>query len=178
MKNKFLFLLSILSFAFILQSFELPKNILKKVTKEVKSVYEIENFSLEQILISEELNNQLKTKIEKDNLFKILNDTILIGYAFVDQAPSKTDEFDYLVLFDTDMIIKKSKVLVYREDYGAEIGSKRWLKQFIGLDSHSEIEYGNEIVPISGATISAYSMTVAINNLLKTLVVLQKKNIL
>ena len=81
------------------------------------------------------------------------------------------------MLFDTALIIKKSKLLAYREDYGAEIGSKRWLKQFIGLNSSSTIQYGNEIVPISGATISARSMTVAINNLLQSIAVLQQENI-
>ena len=59
----------------------------------------------------------------------------VLGYAFIDKAPSKTDEFDYLVLFDENLIIKKAKVLMYREDYGGEIGSRRWLKQFIGKNA-------------------------------------------
>ena len=101
----------------------------------------------------------------------------MAGYAYVAKAPSKTDEFDYLVLFDKDLIITRSKLLIYREDYGAEIGSKRWLKQFIGLKEGASIEYGNQIVPISGATISAESITIAINQLLQSIAILNENGL-
>ena len=72
----------------------------------------------------------------------------------------------------------KTKVLVYREDYGGEIGSKRWLKQFIGKTQHDELRYGDNIVAISGATISVRSMTHAMNNILASLKIIHEKNIL
>lgn len=159
-------------------SFELPKNINKKVTKEIKSVYDVEVYSLEVITVSDELNKQLKTKIGADNLFRILNDSTHIGYAYIGKAVSKVDDFDYMVLFDTELIIRKTKVLIYREDYGAEVASKRWLKQFIGLNKDSDIAYGDEIIAISGATISAYSLTVSINNLLKTVATLKQNEVI
>ena len=102
----------------------------------------------------------------------------MVGYAFVDKAPSKTDEFDFLVLFDTNLIIKKAKVLVYREDYGGEIGSKRWLKQFIGKSSIDRLIYEKDIIAISGATISANSMTIAINKLLQSIDMLHQLKVL
>ncbi len=177
MKNIVLFLLLIpINFGF--NSVELSKGIKKKIAKEIKIVFEVENFTLETILIPDTINKELKTDIGTDNLFKIISESELIGYVFVDSAPSKTDKFEYLVLFDTDLIIMKSKVLIYREDYGAEIGSKRWLKQFIGLDLNSEIKYANDIKAISGATISARSLTIAINNLLKSLNILRLEKII
>ena len=66
-------------------------------------------------------------------------------------------------------------MLIYREDYGAEIGSKRWLKQFIGKKNGEDLKYERDIIAISGATISAYSMTIAINNLLKSVGELQQQ---
>ena len=177
MKNLIIFIFLIpINFGFT--TIELSKNIQKKVTKEIKGVFELESFSLEEVAVSDQINNQLKTRIGIDNLFKIVSDSELIGYAFVDKAPSKTDEFDYLVIFDVDLIIMKSKVLIYREDYGAEIGSKRWLKQFVGLDQNSKIQYGNEIKAISGATISARALTIAINDLLKSVNYLRQKEII
>ena len=178
MKINVLFILIISPFLILFQSNELSKNTFKKVSKEIKTVYDTENFSFESISLADSINSQLKIKINDSNLFKIVNDSTLIGYAFFGKAPSKTDEFDYLVLFDSELIITKSKVLAYREDYGNEIGSKRWLKQFIGLQKDSEVRYGNEIVPISGATISARSMTIAINDLLKTVSILNKNGII
>ena len=77
------------------------------------------------------------------------------------------------------MIIIKSKVLIYREEYGGEIGSKRWLKQFNGKSSTSdEVIYGDNIVPISGATISVRSMTRSINDLLKSIKTLKNKKVI
>ncbi len=175
MKKNYFFYILILLMAIIIMSFQLPKNIEKKVSKEIRTAYEVENYSLESILISDEINAQLNIRIGESNLFKIHNDSILIGYAFIGKAPSKTDEFDYLVLFDTNLIIKKIKVLIYREDYGSEIGSKRWLRQFVGKTKGEQLKYEKDIVAISGATISARSMTVAINNLLQSIEILQQK---
>ena len=72
-------------------------------------------------------------------------------------APSKTDLFDYLVLLDKDQIVLKTKIIAYREDYGGEIGSKRWLQQFNGKKSTDDLRYGDNIAVISGATISVRS---------------------
>lgn len=164
--------------ACIFMSFKIPINIYKKVSKEIKTVYETEEFTLNSVSISSEMTHQLITKIDSSNLFQIIDNITVKGYAFISKAPSKTDEFDYLVLFDNDFVIKKAKVLIYREDYGAEIGSKRWLKQFIGKKNGENLKYGRDIIAISGATISAYSMTVAINNLLKSVAVLQQQKII
>ena len=68
--------------------------------------------------------------------------------------------------------------MVYREDYGGEIGSKRWLKQFIGKTQNDELKYQDNIVAISGATISVRSMTSAVNDLLHSLKILHSKQIL
>ena len=168
MKIKELFFISILTFSLILMSFRLPSNLQKKVAKEIKNSFLLDDYILEEVIIPDSVNTYLKTKIHKSSLFKITSDSIFIGYAYLDKAPSKTDQFDYLVLFDADLIIKKAKILVYREDYGGEIGSKRWLKQFIGISSTDRLIYEKDIIAISGATISAHSMTIAVNKLLQS----------
>ena len=177
MKYFKVFYFTILFFAIISQSFDLPKNIQKKVDKEIKSAYEIDQFLLEPISISEELNLKLPTKINQ-NLFKILTGDNLLGYAFVGKAFGKADDFEFLVLFDENLVITKTKVLIYREDYGGEIGSKRWLQQFIGKSKEDNLVYEQDIIGISGATISANAMTVAVNNLLKSINVLQLNKII
>ncbi|PHS68330.1 MAG: FMN-binding protein [Flavobacterium sp.] len=156
-------------------SFVIPDRIAKKADKVIAKFYEIEDFSKETISISEENNNSTDSEFGDGNLFKINSKTELLGYGYIGSAASKTADYNYLVLFDKDFIITKSKVLIYREEYGGEIGSKRWLKQFIGKSSTSEeLIYGETIVPISGATISVRSMTKAINNLLISIGELQK----
>lgn len=162
----------------MITSFGLPKNISKKVNKEISSVFEITDFKTEMISVSETINAKLPTKIQQNNLFKVIDDAALVGYFYVGKAPSKTDQFDYLVVFDHELNVVKTKVLIYREDYGNEIGSKRWLKQFIGKTSDDKLVYGQNIDAISGATISANSMTFAMSHLLKTITILKAEQVL
>ena len=153
--------------------FGLPKNLEKKVIKEVKKAFEVENFSMDAVAISEELNTKLPTKLTPDNFYKLTNGSVLLGYVFVDKASSKTAKFDFLVLFDQNLRVKHSKVLIYREEYGGEIGSKRWLKQFIGKTGGDRVDHETNIDGIAGATISVRSMTNAIDDLLQTIGILQ-----
>ncbi len=157
----------------LLLGFGLPKNVQKKVTKEVQKAFEIESFQMDAISISEELNQKLPTKLTADNFYKLSKDDKLLGYAFIDQAPSKTAKFDYLVVFDVDLKVKHSKVLIYREEYGGEIGSKRWLKQFLGKTGGDRVDHETNIDGIAGATISVRSMTNAMDDLLQTIEILQ-----
>ena len=159
-------------------SFGLTKNLQKKVNKEIKTVFDIETFHFNEVSIPVEVAKELPATFGADNLFSIKLKDSLLGYAYVSKAPSKTDMFDYLVLLDTDLIVLKTKVLVYREDYGGEIGSKRWLKQFIGKTHEDQLRYNDNIMAISGATISVRSMTNAMNNLLASLKILNQKEIL
>ena len=169
---------SILFLALIMMSFGLPQNIQKKVDKEIVKTFGNETFDFTEVIIPSEITKDLPSKFESNNLFKIEADGSLLGYAYLSKALSKTALFDYLVLLDKNLIVLKSKVLIYREEYGGEIGSTRWLKQFIGKKGGDELKYGDNIVAISGATISVRSMTNAMNDLLKSIYILQNKNIL
>jgi Na+-translocating ferredoxin:NAD+ oxidoreductase RnfG subunit len=173
MKKYFLFSILSLVVTFMLVSFEIPKNLQKKVAKEIKKTYNVEEYTLTNIKISEKINSSLAIKINDDNFYKITSNKIVLGYVFLDRAPSKTAEFDYLILLDASGTIKKSNVLIYREEYGGEIGSTRWLRQFIGKTIQDNLEYKNNIDAISGATISVRSMINATNNVLKTIKVLK-----
>ena len=78
-------------------------------------------------------------------------DEKIVGYSCIEQASSKHDKFEFVVIYDADLNILQVKVLLYREDYGYEIKSKRWLKQFITRETR-------EVQAISGATISVNSL--------------------
>lgn len=169
---------SILVTTVLMMFFGLPKNIQKKVDNEIKDNFNIEVFNLNEFIVPSDIVKEVPSQFNNNNLFKIETDNGLLGYAYVAKAPSKTAQFDYLVLLDKDLIVLKSKVLIYREEYGGEIGSKRWLKQFIGKKEGDQLSYGDNIIAISGATISVRSMTNAMNDLLQSLKILHSKNIL
>lgn len=176
--NKKLLFFTFLTISIGLMSFQHSKALQKKVNKEINSTFEIKEFDLTNISIPQDISSILKPNIKDGNFSKITSNSVSLGFCFVGKAPSKTDNFDYLVLFDNDKIIKKVKVLIYREDYGAEIGSTRWLKQFIGLEKTEKINYAEDIVAISGATISARSLTIEVNNLLKSIEILDQNKLL
>ncbi len=160
-------------------SLTVPDKVVKKANKEITKHYNINEFDKETIIVPEEINSKTTSEFNDENLFRIISESELIGYGYIGSAEAKVSTFDFLVLFDTDMIIVKTKVLIYREEYGGEISSKRWLKQFNGVSSSSpELIYKQDIIPISGATISVRSMTQAINDLLKSIKLLQEQEIL
>lgn len=176
MIKKLFFILVVVFFSI---SFFIPEKVVKKADKVIGKFYEIKDFSKEVIIIPYEVNSRTPIEFGNENLFKIIIKDQLLGYGYIGNAQSRTATFDYLVLFDKDFIIIKTKVLIYREDYGGEIGSKRWLRQFTGKSSISpELEYNKNIIPISGATISVRSMTRAMNDVLRSIGELQKLNLL
>lgn len=152
-----------------------PQQLGKRVDREIKDEFHVSSFEHEGVLIPASVAKELPAKVTEDNFFRLKNEGNLIGYAYLDKAPSKTAEFDYLVILDKDLAIARTKVLVYREEYGGEIGSKRWLRQFEGKSKASQVR---DIAAISGATISVRSMKLAVKDLLDSIEILQEKNIL
>ena len=149
----------------------------QKLDAAVASTFEVENHELKRLKVSEDLNTKTAIEFGGENLFAVEAEGKLIGYAYLGQAPSMKNIFDYVVLFNPDLSIKKSKVLIYREDYGRQIGSQRWLKQFIGKKPGESMLYGEDVDAIAGATISAKSMTKAVNQVLESIQVLEANNI-
>jgi len=120
-----------------------------KAEKHLTKYYDKEVFIIENI------------KFNKGKLYNVDGST---DFVYIGTSKSKFEDFEFMVLFDESKTIKLVKVLVYRENYGGEFGSKRWLKQFIGLNKPKYM-----VDAISGATISVHSIKMSINNLIKEL---------
>ena len=147
----------------------------KRVDREIEDEFQVGSFEHKGVHIEKELQEKLPSEISEENFFRLKNGEKVLGYAFLDKAPSKTAEFDYLVILNKDLSIARTKVLVYREEYGGEIGSKRWLRQFVGKSKPSEL---NHIAAISGATISVRSMKMAVTDLLQSIKILKENKVL
>lgn len=174
MKQAVLIVYAIISFF----EFSIPPKIEKIIDKEIASVFSIEIFQKEVVVIDKDIINILPADFSEENFHNIIQDNNVIGYFYYGNALGKLDTFDFVVIYDQDLIIKKIKVVAYREDYGGEIGSNRWLKQFINLTKEDSVTYGKEIKAISGATISASALTLAVNNILKSIEILKNKNLI
>ncbi|MEN8247857.1 MAG: FMN-binding protein [Bacteroidota bacterium] len=126
----------------------------KRVNKILNNHWEDHKFSLTHLHLD---TNELP------ELYRVsANDSDTLAYVWFDEAPGKIDNFNYMVIFDSTGKIEKVSILVYRENYGGEISSKRFLKQFIGKENGEDMEYPSDIDGISGATISVQSITMAL----------------
>lgn len=147
----------------------------KRIDREIEDEFQVSSFEHQGVHIGKELQEKLPAEMSEENFFRLKSGEKILGYAYLDEAPSKTAEFDYLVILNKDLSIARAKVLVYREEYGGEIGSKRWLRQFVGKSKPSEL---SNIAAISGATISVRSMKMAVTDLLKSIEVLKENKVL
>lgn len=148
------------------------------VDKEVQKVFDVSTLQLEGVTLPNGISEELPSRISPENFYRLKQDDSLMGYVYLGKAPSKTADFDYLVIFNKELVVMQTKVLIYREEYGGEIGSKRWLKQFIGLSGKDRVDYKTNIDGIAGATISVRSMTLSMDKLFQTIGELQLKNLL
>lgn len=81
------------------------------------------------------------------------------AYVMFADAMGKVDTFIYMIIFSPEGSINKVSVLLYKENYGGEIASKRFLRQFEGKSNGRKMEYNEDIDGISGATISVQAIT-------------------
>lgn len=171
--------IAIILFILILSSsFTNNKVINKKVNKLINSYWPNQQVNKIGVVITEDQLNKLTFKYKQSAIQKLSTNNKIVGYIYLATAKSKTDHFNYLVLFSPNLKILTSKVLIYREDYGGEIASKRWLRQFEGKSNGLKMKFGHDIQNISGATISSRSITNGINKLSKQITELKTKNIL
>jgi hypothetical protein len=135
--------IALLFFSFKASYWELDKDSRATVYKSIAKIFNSQTCNLDPI---------------DDTFYSISEDDSIIGYLAVTDAPSKFHRFDYYVLFNDKEEILKVEVLHYRENYGGEICSKKWLKQFVGIDTENYSNFNREIDGISGATISVNSL--------------------
>ncbi len=172
----------------------------KKIEKNIAKIWK--DLAIEEMPLTTDIAIEFDLFFEENQLSQLMNNENLLGYLLLrkgygcqiggcgagnygNNAVCSLDgaiyeTFDYVLLFDKDLTVLKVIVVDYPGDYGYEINSKNWLKQFIGYQGE-ELNYGSDIDAISGATISANSITTDIqkvHSMLKKLLEYKKNSIL
>ncbi len=93
-------------------------------------------------------------------------DRRLLGYALVTEERGKYRPITFMVGITPDLRVKDVAVLVYREDRGGEVASRRFLSQYRGKGARDPIRTNRDIVNISGATISVRSVNEGVRRVL------------
>ncbi|TDN99997.1 FMN-binding protein [Sunxiuqinia elliptica] len=133
------------------------KKLVKLLSKELhvdRSDLEFEKVSTAECLQTEQVESVLR-------VYKAGKPT---GFVVSAIGKGRYDQFNYLVYYNEDREVKLVNVTAYFSDHGNEITSKRWLKQFNGYDG-GDLDYGDEVQAISGATLSASSIVKGIREI-------------
>ena len=110
-----------------------------------------------------EKKSRLRFMFDHIYIWEITRSDTLIGIAILDNVLGKSLPITFLSCFNSDGKLIRAHIVKYREDYGYEVGNKRWLNQFIGFGVNSDFTIGKNIDGISGATISVNSVARGIN---------------
>jgi Na+-translocating ferredoxin:NAD+ oxidoreductase RnfG subunit len=93
-------------------------------------------------------------------------DDKVIGYAVIVEEIGKHRPITFIVGVTPEGEAGNIAVMVYREPYGSEIRTKRFLKQYEGKTLDDPIKTRDDIVNISGATLSVRAANVAVKKAL------------
>jgi len=117
--------------------------------------------------VKKKVENQVKQKFYRDKLYywTITEEDSTMVYAFLDNVIGKSMPITFLVILNINGDIINANVIKYREAYGGEVDNRRWLQQFVNRDNNSSYQIGGDINGISGATISAKSMSKGIQKI-------------
>lgn len=163
---------NILFLLLILASTFAANDIKEKTETTIKDVF---GSDIQYEMITFQLPNEIKNRIEKEVKQKFFEDKIYIwkvtkngeaiGFAVLDNVYGKSLPITFLVIFDSNNTIINSSIVKYREPYGGAVRSEKWNQQFVNKDSSSGFEVGEDIDGISGATISVKSVSKGIHKL-------------
>ncbi len=130
----------------------------KKVDRELRRYWKDKNIDIKKL---------------NKGFYLLENKNDIIGYLYVgrvnacrqggcsidgNQEDLPFEYFDYFLIIDSNIQVKKVKIYNYQATHGHEVMSSGWLRQFRGYNGEKELKYGRDIEAISGATISAKAL--------------------
>lgn len=166
----------LLLFSLTSQAKTYPKFVKKRINKTIIKALKIDEYSLEDIDLSEiDLSKYFCLKDIDLKRCKYDEGVAYVGFSSV---KGKQDYFEYMLVFDTDLKVKRITVLIYRSSYGSEIMSQGFLRQFYGKTNGEKMEIDIDIDSVSGATISAAAISDSVSDFSILMSELKKNNIL
>ncbi len=174
---------------------DLSSSAIKRIDKTLSKIWKGHDLKRDKIIIPDSIDDELNFVAQKNGIYSIGNTSETLGIMYVgrvkscriggcaspfsNEKPTDHEHFDYMIIFEpTNLQVLKIEVLDYQATYGFEICSPSWLKQFIGYNGNSPLEYGGEIQALSGATISGIAITDDVAQVSKYMMDLREKELL
>ncbi len=90
----------------------------------------------------------------------------LLGYTATTEQIGKYRPITFMVGVEADLSVREVAVLVYRESRGAQVRRSRFLRQYRGKDSDDSIRINQDIINITGATLSVRALNYGVRKTL------------
>lgn len=88
------------------------------------------------------------------------------GYALLDEENGQHLPISFAVKLAPSGSVERQEVMVYRERYGDEVRDPRFRQQFVGKTAADPLRPGEEVIAVSGATISSRAMALGVRRCL------------
>ena len=98
-----------------------------------------------------------------------------VGYALKLEVIGKERPITFLIGIEPQGEVRGIEVLIYRESEGSEIRHPRFMKQFFKKKNEDPLRLGQDIQPISGATLSSRAAAYGVRKALSIFEVVYKK---
>lgn len=89
-----------------------------------------------------------------------------LGWVYVGDVQGLYEPITYAVGIGEGGRVKDVEILVYRESRGGEVRRRRFLNQYRGKDAHSPLRLHDDVINITGATVSSRALTYGVKKAL------------
>jgi Na+-translocating ferredoxin:NAD+ oxidoreductase RnfG subunit len=121
---------------------------------------------IREVRLADDLSNN-------NRLFTIEDSSAIIGYLLEKEVRGRSGPFTIMVLIDANFKVKHAAVLEYPHERGRDVRSRKFTRQFNGKGPRDPIRLDQDIVAVTGATISSRAMT---NGVREAVELVQQKN--
>jgi hypothetical protein len=84
------------------------------------------------------------------------------GYALFDEENGEHLPISFAVKLSPQGVVERQEIVAYREPRGDEVRDSRFRRQFVGKSARDPLVTDDDIIAISGATISSRAMAVGV----------------
>lgn len=88
------------------------------------------------------------------------------GYALIDEEQGEHLPITFAVKLSPEGVVLRQEIVCYREARGDEVRAVQFRQQFVGKSAHDPVMTNQDIVAVSGATISSRAMAVGVKRAL------------
>ncbi|MGB7623714.1 MAG: FMN-binding protein [Terriglobia bacterium] len=123
----------------------------QKVGSETKGLTELDRQEIKKLYGVEVLSTSVR-------IYSGESDSQVDGYAVIANEIGKSEPITFVVAMDANGRVKLVAIMEFRESRGWEVKEPRFLRQFNGKKPTDHLRVNDDVVNLSGATLSSYAV--------------------